>query len=283
MLRIRNFLPFSTTTISKKNMRQTIFNLKKNESTYPGKVRTWMRRRWKSFYALNFAPSRNIRILTFKSWIWNVSTKGLIRNYIIPDEATVKTKRLWKETIQSMNHPRLLLHNFRTVNQSLTIQKIQGMVWILEGKPGTLSTPGFRIRIHLIRTRIRIQRLRLETNPDPDPIRIQGFNDQKLKKNYSWKKIKFIFPKTAIYLSLGLHKVCPSYRRSLQLSKEAIQHFKTWTFTNFFLLLWVIFALLDPNPDPDSESGSETLVYTVVWMTWGCILLTERRPSLLLP
>jgi hypothetical protein len=34
---------------------------------------------------------------------------------------------------------------------------------------------------------IRIQSLRLETNtdpdPDPDPIRIQGFNDQKLKKN----------------------------------------------------------------------------------------------------
>jgi hypothetical protein len=25
-------------------------------------------------------------------------------------------------------------------------------------------------------------------DPDPDPIRIQGFNDQKLKKNYSWKK-----------------------------------------------------------------------------------------------
>ena len=44
----------------------------------------------------------------------------------------------------------------------------------------------------------------------------------------------FFISKTAIYLSLGLHKVCPSYRRSLQLSKEAIQHFKTWTFTNFF-------------------------------------------------
>jgi hypothetical protein len=29
--------------------------------------------------------------------------------------------------------------------------------------------------------------LRLETNtdPDPDPIRIQGFNDQKFKKNNS--------------------------------------------------------------------------------------------------
>jgi hypothetical protein len=64
--------------------------------------------------------------------------------------------------------------------------------------------------------------LRLETNTDPDPIRIQGFNDQKLNKN-----VFFFISKTAIYLSLGLHKVCPSCRRSLQLSKEAIQHFIT--------------------------------------------------------
>ena len=40
-----------------------------------------------------------------------------------------------------------------------------------------------RIRIHFIR--IRIQHIRLNTNLDPDPIRIQGFNDQKLKRNYS--------------------------------------------------------------------------------------------------
>jgi hypothetical protein len=40
---------------------------------------------------------------------------------------------------------------------------------------------GLRIRIHFIR--IRIQHFRLNTNPDP--IRIQGFNDQKLKNNYS--------------------------------------------------------------------------------------------------
>jgi hypothetical protein len=101
-----------------------------------------------------------------------------------------------------------------------------------------------RIRIHFIR--IRIQHFRLNTNTDPDPIRIQGFNDQKLKKkNYSWKKkLNFFSSKAAIYLSLVLHKVHPSYRRSLQLSNEAIQHFKT------FLLLWVIFALLDPDPDP---------------------------------
>ncbi len=92
----------------------------------------------------------------------------------------------------------------------------------------------FRIRINFLRIRIRIQRLRLETNTDPDPIRIQGFNDQKLKKNYSWKKkLNFFWSKTAIYLSLGLHKVCPGYRRSLQLTKEAIQHCKTWIFPLF--------------------------------------------------
>ncbi len=50
---------------------------------------------------------------------------------------------------------------------------------------------GFRIRIHFLRIRIRIQRIRMEANTDPDtdtdpdPIRIQGFNDQKMKKNNS--------------------------------------------------------------------------------------------------
>ncbi len=48
---------------------------------------------------------------------------------------------------------------------------------------------GLWIRIHFLR--IRIQSLMLETitdpdpNPDPNPIRIQGLNDQKLKKNYN--------------------------------------------------------------------------------------------------
>jgi len=44
-------------------------------------------------------------------------------------------------------------------------------------------------------------------------------------------------------------KLAPIYRRSLQHSNEDIQHFKTWKFLNFYLFLWVIFALLHPNPD----------------------------------
>jgi hypothetical protein len=64
-------------------------------------------------------------------------------------------------------------------------------------------------------------------HPDPDLIRIQAFNDQKLRKKITAKKkLNFFGSKTTVYLSLGLHKERPSYRRSLQLSKEAIQHFK---------------------------------------------------------
>ncbi len=94
-----------------------------------------------------------------------------------------------------------------------------------------LLFPGLRIRIHFI----RIQHFRLNTDLDPDAIRIQGFNDQKLKNiTYSCKKKKKIFrSKPIICVSLGLHKERLSYRRSLQFSKEAIQHFKTWIFKFF--------------------------------------------------
>ncbi len=91
-------------------------------------------------------------------------------------------------------------------------------------------------------------------------IRIQYGSRALMTKNWEKKlQLKFFFcfwSKTAIYLSLGLHKVCPSYRRRLQFSKEAIQNFKTWIFTNYCLLLLVIFALLEPDPYPDSEYGS---------------------------
>jgi hypothetical protein len=65
-------------------------------------------------------------------------------------------------------------------------------------------------------------------------IQIQSGSRDLITKN--WKKLQlnffffFFLSKTTIYLSLGLHKECPSYRRSLQLSKVNIQHFKTWNF-----------------------------------------------------
>jgi hypothetical protein len=48
--------------------------------------------------------------------------------------------------------------------------------------------------------------------------------------------------KIAIYFILGLHKGCPSYRKSLRPLKENIQDF------NCFLFFWAIFArVADPG------------------------------------
>jgi hypothetical protein len=51
----------------------------------------------------------------------------------------------------------------------------------------------------------------------------------KIKNNLQLKNKKLIFflPKIAIYSSLGLYKGPPNYRRSVQPSKENIQHLKT--------------------------------------------------------
>ncbi len=76
----------------------------------------------------------------------------------------------------------------------------------------------------------------------PIQIRTQGFSDQKFTAVKNWY---FFLSKIVIYLSVGLHKGCPSYSRSLQPSIENISKF-----LNFFLFLWLIFALLDPDTDP---------------------------------
>ncbi len=93
------------------------------------------------------------------------------------------------------------------------------------------------IRIQWIR--IKIQHFKV--NPDP------GYGWPKLeKKNAENLLVKSYFDKKiVIYLSLGLHKGRPSYRRSLQPSKENIHHFKRWNllavsyFSGSFLSSWI--------------------------------------------
>ncbi len=53
------------------------------------------------------------------------------------------------------------------------------------------------------------------------------------------KNLYFFGKKTAIYLSLGLHKGRTIYRRSLQPSEKNIQHFKTWKFFTFSILVYL--------------------------------------------
>jgi hypothetical protein len=77
-----------------------------------------------------------------------------------------------------------------------------------------------------------------------------------LEKNYSWKKFKF-------FLDQKLQFTYPQASiKNVQVTEEAFSSQKRPSSTSKhellknFLLLWVIFALLDPDPDPDSESGS---------------------------
>jgi hypothetical protein len=64
----------------------------------------------------------------------------------------------------------------------------------------------------------------LIADPHPDP----GFDYLKLKKIYSWK-FNFYFLDRKLQFTYS-----PRYRRSLQPSKENIQHFKTRKFCTFF-------------------------------------------------
>jgi hypothetical protein len=112
----------------------------------------------------------------------------------------------------------------------------------------------FWIRFHWFR--IRIKHFRPNTDPvsDPDP----GFN--KNWKNLQLKKCDFFY-QIATYLFLGLHKRCPSFRRSLQPLRREHQTLHNMKIANF---LWVLFVLLDPDPESGSwsteliESGSNS-------------------------
>ncbi len=146
------------------------------------------------------------------------------------------------------------------------------------------SQSGVRIRIHFIR--IRIQHFRMDTNPDPDPdpdpIRIQGFKDQKLKKNCSWKKNKkFFWSKTVIYLSLGLHKVPMSKLQkkpsALKRGHPTLQNMNFYKFSYFCGSPESGSGSTDPiesgsNPDPDPQPCSQyiniCLVFTVHQQAW---------------
>jgi hypothetical protein len=111
----------------------------------------------------------------------------------------------------------ILLYNAFRICPTLIIPRFQSILLV-----ESLSKTFIIIRIHFIR--IRIQHFRLNTNPDP--IQIQG--SRKLRKKITAEKKKiFLDEKLQFTVSLGLHKVHPSYRRSLQISTEAIQHFKT--------------------------------------------------------
>jgi hypothetical protein len=95
-------------------------------------------------------------------------------------------------------------------------------------------------------------------------FRIQGFDEQKLKKYTAGKLFIFFGSKTAVYLSQGLHK-----RRTSYCTGEALSpHKRTSSISkhknsSLFLYLRVIFALLDPDPDTATQITADPCGYGI--------------------
>jgi hypothetical protein len=83
-------------------------------------------------------------------------------------------------------------------------------------------------------------------------IQIQGFMTKNWKNIVEKNKIFFYIKYYNLHVqSLGLLNGRPSNRRSLQPSKENIQHFKKWNLITFFLFCGIFCPPGVPlNPDP---------------------------------
>jgi hypothetical protein len=74
-----------------------------------------------------------------------------------------------------------------------------------------------------------------------------------IMKKFTAEQKKNFGSKTTIYLSLGLQKGCPNYKRSLQLLEEKHPALQIIKFLKFFYFCG---SFLPLDPDPDSEYGS---------------------------
>ncbi len=177
-------------------------------------------------------------------------------------------KRIRKQNFLSRNRNRsksLRLHNIANTSIRALSHKNTGTCKIVTFFPRMKAV--FRIRIQYFRV-----------NTDQDPIWIQGFDDQKLKKYYSWN---FFY----IFLFQKLHNGRPNYRRSLQPAKENIQHFKTRNFVTFFFFCWsflpswirIRIPNSKPYPDPKHwmkyryRTQPETFTIQIIFRHPTCI------------
>jgi hypothetical protein len=87
---------------------------------------------------------------------------------------------------------------------------------------------------------------------DPDP----GFDDLKLKKICSWKLISIFLIKNCNLLIPRPPERTPKLQEMPSALKREHPVLKNMKILDCFLFLWVIFALLDPDLDPQFECGS---------------------------
>jgi hypothetical protein len=98
---------------------------------------------------------------------------------------------------------------------------------------------------------MQLQHFRLNTGSKGP--KIGGKLLMKIKLNFFWiKNYNSPIPRP------------PSRKSKLQKKPSALKRgqptLQNWNFSKKFLLLWVIFALLDPDPDSEYGSGSTDLI-----------------------
>jgi hypothetical protein len=135
--------------------------------------------------------------------------------------------------------------------------------------------PGLQIRIDL---------MRIDPDPaffliaDPDPYSdlvpdtVPGFEVQKFKQNCSWKFFIYIFliKKCNLLFPRPPYRTNKRQEKPLALKREhpALQNMEK--FFNFFLYLWVIFALLDPDLDPATQVNADPCGLGSTTWFWQC-------------
>ncbi len=113
-------------------------------------------------------------------------------------------------------------------------------------------------------------------------FRFQGFDDQKLYKITAVKPFLYILDQKLQfrYLSSGLHKGLLQEKASaLKREHPALQNMKI---LNFFLYLWVIFALLDPDPATQINTDPCGSVSTTLCTGTGIKLIRCSRSNFFL-
>ncbi len=82
----------------------------------------------------------------------------------------------------------------------------------------------------------------------------------------SWKNSFLYIEENAIFFNLGLHEGRQSYKRSLQPSKENIEHFKTRHFKNYFPSFYYCGSFsLSRYPKPHSQCDPDTADQNQCW------------------
>ncbi len=95
-----------------------------------------------------------------------------------------------------------------------------------------------------------------------------------------WKNVRvrtaFFLKTTWTYFCLGLLEECPSYRRSLQPSKESIEHSKYF----FLFICWeVIFAHLDADRVSDlaDQNQMRTRIHKTTFVFFNATVDMDRE------